>query len=251
MSSMLSNSSNSSKKRKNISNYTIGNFHLELHKLAMAESITKDMLQNQMTQHGLGTGIYGFVDFSKKNKSANDYKSDGYVLTEFEITKPVELKNISIVDGELCSDLGNFTWLSTNLNILCNELYTKKCSINPENIEEIFTKNYFFPNENNFYDGIPNLPINMDDIIWVVSSFLNDYNYLQSLNEENESYVLMPINYLLYHYGFDGVYNKCDDTGRTGSVKYFFFNEYSSRGYRSASKRREPMKGKLIFLHQI
>ena len=239
------------KKQKIIPNYTIGNYHLGTLELAMAESIPFNTLQNQMTQHGLGTGIYGFVDFSEENPNTYSYKLEGYIQTEFELANPIVLEKISIVDGEQYSDLGNFTWLSTNLNIVCFELNCKEKSINQQNIIEIFTKNYFFPNEENNYDGIPNLSINIEDIIWVVMSFLHDYNYLQSLGENNESYVLMPINYLLYLYGFDGVFNKCDDSGRTGSVKYFFSNEYNSRGFRPEFKKREPLNGKLIFLHQI
>ena len=42
--------------------YEITNFHLSGTILAMAEAITKESLHSQMTQHGLGTGIYGFID---------------------------------------------------------------------------------------------------------------------------------------------------------------------------------------------
>lgn len=241
----------SNKKRKMMPKCKIGNYHLGSFELATAECITFNTLQNQMTQHGLGTGIYGFVDFSEENPHIYTYKLEGYVQTEFELENPVVLEKISIVDGEQYSDLGNFTWLSTNLNIVCFELNSKEKSINRQNIIEIFNKNNFFPNEENYYDGIPNFSITIEDIIWVVKSFLHDYNYLQSLGEKNESYVLMPINYLLYYYGFDGVFNKCDDSGRTGSVKYFFSNEYNSRGFRPEFKKREPLNGKLIFLHLI
>jgi hypothetical protein len=240
-----------SKKRKMTSNYTIGNYHLSLFPLAMAESITIDTLQNQMTQHGLGTGIYGFIDPSEKNPHTYTYRLDGYELTNFELTNPIVLEKTFIIDGEHYSDLGNFTWLSINLNILCFELNREKKVISQENIEEIFTRNYFFPNENNFYEGIPNFPITLDDIIWVVRSFLHDYNYLQSLDRENESYLMMPINYLAYLYSFDGVINKCDDSGRSGSVKYFFANEHNARGYRPEFKKRDPLAGKLIFMHKL
>lgn len=240
-----------SKKRKMTSNYTIGNYHLSLFPLALAESITKNTLQNQMTQHGLGTGIYGFIDPSEKNPYTYTYRLDGYELTEFELTNPIVLEKTFIIDGEHYSDLGNFTWLSTNLNIVCTELDKKKKQITKENITEIFKKNYFFPNEDNFYEGIPNLLISLDVIVWVVKSFLHDYNYLQSLDTENESYVMMPINYLAYYYGFDGILNHCDDSGRTGSIKYFYANKYNSRGYRPEFKKRSPLGGKLIFLHSL
>lgn len=77
---------------------------------------------------------------------------------------------------------------------------------------------------------------------------VKDYNYLMELEKAKEHYVLMPINYLLYLFGFDGIINKCDDSGRTGSVKYFFDNQYGSRGYRPNFKRSKPLGGRLIFL---
>jgi len=113
---------------------------------------------------------------------------------------------------------------------------------------EILAKNYFFPNSDGFFEGIPNVTINPDDLLWVVKSFLQDYNKLMNSEKENEHYVLMPINYLLYLFKFDGIINKCDDTGRTGSIKYFFDNEYGTRGYRPNYKKRIPLLGKLIFL---
>jgi hypothetical protein len=240
-----------SKKRKVIPHYTIGNYHLNLYPLAMAESITTNTLQSQMTQHGLGTGIYGFVDPTESNPHTHTYRLDRFELTEFELINPIVLEKTFIIDGEQYSDLGNFTWLSTNLNMLCAELVNYKKQITKANIEEIFTKNYYFPNDDGDYEGIPNLPVSLDVIVQVVNTFANDYNYLQSLGKENESYVMMPINYLAYRYGFDGVLNKCDDSGRSGSVKYFFSNEYSARGYRPEFKKRIPLTGKLIFLHGI
>ena len=238
------------KKRRQNENVTIGNYHLDETELAMAESITKNTLQTQMTQHGLGTGIYGFVDYSENNNGTAIYKTGNYVLSLFELSNPVILHKKYMLDGEEHSDLGNFTWLSTNLNIVCYELYMNKKEINKDNIIEIFSKNYFFPNQYDFYEGVPNCLVSIDDILQTVILFLNDYNYLMSLDINDEFYVCMPINYLLHFYNFDGVINKCDDSGRTGSVKYFFNNEYNSRGYRFKFKKRVPLVGSLIFLHE-
>ena len=64
----------------------------------------------------------------------------------------------------------------------------------------------------------------------------------------------MPINYLARVKNYDGVINKIDDSGRTGSVKYFFneidmhnYGIFGARGYRPEFKRREPLRGHLIF----
>lgn len=241
------------KKQKVTTSYVIGNYHLSSTELAMAEAIVSNTLQSQMTQHGLGTGIYGFIDYSESNSSTQNYKFDVYELTQIELINPVILENSTIIDGEIYSDLGNFSWLSMNLNILCFEIFNKKKDIIESNIIEILTQNNFFPNEKNYWDGIPNVPITIGDIVWVVKSFLQDYSHLEMLNDDDENYVLMPINYLLYSYGFDGILNKCDDTGRTGSVKYFFpiqdqKNQIKARGYRPNFKRREPLRGNLIFL---
>jgi hypothetical protein len=68
---------------------------------------------------------------------------------------------------------------------------------------------------------------------------------------EEENYIFMPINYLAYLKGYDGVLNKNDDSGRTGPIKYCFGREYEhcqyARGFRPEFKRREPLRGRVIF----
>ena len=227
--------------------YTIGNFHLETAELAMAESISSQTLQEHMTQHCLGTGIYGFVNSDDSNPNTQIYKLDEYVLTEIVLNNPVILEKNIVIDGEKYSDLGIFTWFSMHLNLLCVKLYNTNKDANEDSITEFFEKHGFEKNSNNGWAGIPNLSIGNNDIIWVTNTFLSDYKHLMTLSKKTESYVLMPINYLLYRYGFDGILNKCDDSGRTGSVKYFFNNEYGARGYRPQFKNREPLNGNLIF----
>ena len=256
----------SSKIYKVTSNYIIGKYQQGNgdSELAMTETITFNTLQNKITHCGFGTGIYGFVNYEETKNYTHTYNVNGvnnsgsldllenlnkFNITHFELKNPVILEKLTIDGNEEYSDLGHFNWLLTNLNMLCYELYNNKKSINEQNIIEIFNKNNFFQNTHNCYEGIPNVSITINDIIWVVRSFLHDYNYLMTLNEQTEYYMLMPINYLMYRYEFDGIFNKCDDSGKTSSVKYFFSNDFSNRGFRSKFKRRKPLGGNLIFLH--
>lgn len=227
--------------------YTIGNFHLETTELAMAESISSQTLQEQMTQHCLGTGIYGFVNSDDSNPNTKIYKLNKYVLTKIVLNNPLILEKNIVINGETYSDFGVFTWFSMHLNSLCVELYNTNKNADEDIITNFFEKYGFEKNSNNGWVGIPNLSIGNNDIIWVTNTFLSDYKHLMTLDKKTESYVLMPINYLLYRYGFDGILNKCDDSGRSGSVKYFFNNEYGARGYQPKFKKREPLNGNLIF----
>ena len=111
---------------KMIPNYIIGNYHLESFELSMAESITICSLDSQITQHVLGTGMCWFVDFSTKKLYIYTYTSNGYKLTKFELTNPVILEKVWFVYGEQYSDLGNFTWLSININIVFSELISRR-----------------------------------------------------------------------------------------------------------------------------
>jgi hypothetical protein len=78
--------------------YEITNFHLTDTILAMAEAITKGSLRSQMTQHGLGTGIYGFIDPTVQG--AQDYNRDGYERTTIKIDNPLVLENTYLTDDE-------------------------------------------------------------------------------------------------------------------------------------------------------
>ena len=85
-------------------------------------------------------------------------------------------------------------------------------------------------------------------IVKSIYNFLSDYEHL--MISDGEDYIFMPINYLLFEYGYDGIYNKNGDIASKGSVKYFFDGIYPARGYIATYKKREPMKGKLIFRFQ-
>ncbi len=229
----------------------ITNYHLKSTELAMAEAITNGTLSSQMTQHCLGTGIYGFINNSNSNKSTFNYKLPGYIPTQFEIFNPIILSNTYKEDGEKRTDLNDFTWFSMNLNLLCNDLYTNKKEANIQNIFNIFQTYNIYPidDNNEKYKLTSYLNINISDISYMITFFLLDYEYLISIGEF-ENYILMPINYILFNLGYDGIYNLNDDTGTTGSVKYFFDGTIA-RGYRANMKKRSSLDGHLIFLGKI
>ena len=237
----------------------IGNFHQKDTELAMAEAITHNSLSSQMTQHGLGTGVYGFINYDKITDGNGNYNNDKNELSLFNIKKPVILQNNWNEDGEARDDLANFTSLSTRLNILCDEIFKNNLSITDDIIISILRANYLFSKENDgkiYYDGIPNEPVFIGDIVKIVTLFLRDYNILLQTSKESENYIMMPINYLLYSKGYDGIFNKNDDSGRTGSIKYFYgeykkFNINGARGYKPEFKKREPLHGELIFLENF
>lgn len=85
------------KKRKIISSSFIGNYHLASTELAMAEAITYNSLQTQITQHGLGTCVYGFIDYSENNINTKNYKLNGWELTKIGLVNPLILKKKKIL----------------------------------------------------------------------------------------------------------------------------------------------------------
>lgn len=231
---------------------TITNYHLSSVELAMAEAITKNTLSNQMTQHGLGTGVYGFIDSTEHNKSTIIYKKPGYVPTLLKILNPLVLSNTYYEDGETRTDLNDFTWFSMQLNMLCENLYENNLEASIQNILCIFRTNNFYPSDdNNKYFKITSTKnVKITDISYMLTFFLLDYKYLMSMNNNNENYILMPINYILFYLGYDGIYNINDDSGRTGSVKYFFDGTIA-RCYRPNMKHSPPLTGNLQFLGTI
>jgi len=136
-----------------------------------------------------------------------------------------------------------------NLNFLCNYFYKNKLEPSENLVKNLLQKNGVY-DENNMYKLTLTVLVTINEILQVIFLFLNDYNILIShTNKDEEYYLLSPINYLMFIKGYDGVYNVNDDTGRTGSVKYIFDGSYGARGYRPEFKRRETLKGSLIFMH--
>ena len=81
--------------------YYIINFHKNDTVLAMAEAITKGNLADKMTSHGLGTGIYGFINASTENSGTSGYSDrEDYSQTSISMTNPLILENIYILNDE-------------------------------------------------------------------------------------------------------------------------------------------------------
>lgn len=216
----------------------------------MAEVIPHGKLKESMTNHGLGSGFYGFIDISEKNTRVGLYKNGSYETKEFIIKNPLILqKNDKIdEDDEIISDNVRISRLSHALNHICYHIIYNNIQIDEINIEKInnILKSYqlYYPNMLITDSFSPSL----HDIIKSTILFTMDYKKLMLTKSSDEHYVLMPINYLLYLHGYDGIYNLGGDVASRGSVKYFYDNQYLCRGYPVSYKTRIPMKGELIFL---
>ena len=85
----------------------------------------------------------------------------------------------------------------------------------------------------------------------ILNYSISYYTYIKNIDFDKideEHYILMPINYLLYNYDFDGIYNIGANQANRGSVKYFFNGKHPSRGFSSDYKVKPgPLKGNLIF----
>lgn len=226
----------------------IFHFHHKDSRIAMAEAITVSSLKDQMTSHGLGTGIYGFVNIDPRvNPDSLIYNKAPNVKSIFTIKNPIILERKWEEDGEIRTDLDNFTWLSMHLNSLATHLYTMREPITSEAVRHFLTLSHLYPNEDGTYEGIPNTIITLEDIVNIITIFIHDYNVLMHHKIEEENYVLMPINYLAYLYGFDGVFNKVNDIASVGSIKYIFDGSVGARGFLPKYKRPALLIGKLIF----
>ena len=207
---------------------------------SVSEVISHGDLQSQMTSHGLGSGIYGFID----PKNAKSYGN-------FSINSPINIDNCLKLTrqwnddyGEKYSEFGNFQMLSIMMNELCNNIYNKK---------NIDIKNQLLEvgviNEKDKIHNISGLSeITLDEIIINIKLFLTDYTILMTTNPSDEHYIVMPINYLLYG-KYDGIYNKIEDSGNSGSVSYVFPYK-NARSFKS-NKKSKILKGNLIFHEKL
>lgn len=219
-----------------------------LYEDACAEVIPHGKLKETMTNHGLGSGYYGFIDISDKNTRVGLYRDDIYDKKTFEIKNPLILQKNDIFDeeGEIISDNIRFSRLSHALNYICYYVVShdiKSIDLTIDIIKNIL-KSYpiYFLNK-----VTETFSPKLSDILSVTKSFTSDYYNLMKTNPNDECYVYMPINYLLYLYGYDGIYNLGGDVASKGSVKYIFNNSCLCRGYPVNFKTRHPMLGKLIF----
>ena len=203
-----------------------------------SEVITRGDLKEQMTSHGLGSGIYGFLD----KKNCGSYCHHKFIA-EQEMKNCLVVKKVQNDDGEERTELNNFTWLSTSLNEIAYYIYNNKISNINNYIEKTLTDKLVL--HKNKILGIDELNIiSLQNIITSVLSFLNDYKLLMATKPEEEHYIVMPINYLLYHV-YDGICNYNDDSGKTGSV-FYNFPYRNARSY-VASKKSHILIGRLIF----
>lgn len=227
--------------------YVIVNYYKKKYTRSMAEMIPRGKLKSVMTSHGLGSGFYGFIDPDKiPYEKISLYKNPESEPMDFILYNPLILEeNIRMEDFEPRSDNDRFTAISTQINNIVNTIYTEYISMNkPYDINEIIIKEFEF---------IPlqitrTFKIDIEKIIKSIKEFLVDYKLLMETQIDEEYYVFMPINYLLYNYNFDGIYNIGGNQSNRGSVKYFFNQKHPARGFSSDFKAKAgPLKGNLIF----
>jgi hypothetical protein len=241
------------KNQKGGQKYEIYNFRPDGAEAIMAEVITYSNLQAKMTSHGLGSGVYGFIN--PDNGTASNYSISGNKAYKIELNNPLILgDNKEIIDGDIkINDISVFQEFSSYLNRLCFYLFDKKKDITDENIKD-YTRdeknNEFIELDDvNGYKLTLNKFVSLEIVKKTITQFLSDYASLETINtkENNKNYVLMPINYIMEYYGFDGIINKEGDTGNEGSVKYFFDNTIKARGYVASQKKEISIAGRLIF----
>ena len=207
---------------------TIINF-TEFENLSTSEVIAHGELSEQMTQHGLGSGIYGFIDKSNSGQYGN-YKYETNII----------MNNCVIIDSKY--KLGKFIQLSTAINKICFEVYT----LLSQNRDAVF--DMFIPQITAVIEPIEVTAVmqqlTIEIIIIGIMRFINDYSALMSYSSEGENYIVMPINYLLEGL-YDGIYNPQSDNPANGSVAYIYTNP---RSYKRAFGRPDgaTLKGRLI-----
>jgi hypothetical protein len=223
--------------------YQITNFYNEKYTRTIAEVIPHGKLKEQMTNHGLGSGLYGFIDVNQKKESIKIYNRNGNTPMQFIMKNPL------ILNGE-----HNFYIFSTCLNSVIANLYNSLQTQTPLHAKT-YTKEtislaldsckyYSFEDEKITENFTPT----KESLIRCITNFLSDYDKLMETDKDEENYVFMPINYVLDYYGFDGIYNISDDGASRGSVCYKFDEKYKVRGYPATFKQRIPLKGKLFYL---
>jgi len=218
---------------------TIINFTKYEH-ISTSEVIAHGQLQEHMTQHGLGSGIYGFLnEINAGSYMYNEYK------TPIEINNCLKLEEQWYQDGEIISELTRFTNLSMKLNEICFKLYeliiTEKEQFNFDDYSPTIISLF-----EHLVVGIKGLSIlTSERIIYSIKTFLTDYIMLMNTNPLEEDYIVMPINYLLYGL-YDGICNSIDDSGKTGSVSYIYTNPRSyKRSF--AGEKIKSLRGNRIF----
>ena len=163
--------------------YTI--HHFFVHKKHASEALKKGTLSSQMTQHCLGTGVYGFIN---PLENANNYYSQKELILDHPLILETE------------TQYNDFVWFMMHIN--------KYVYFSYHNIQMF---------GNIFDEIIPNdFNLTKEEIIKRIEKFNNDYDSLK----ENEM-MPMPTNYL-FQPTYDGIYNMGNDSAAAGSVKFIF-----------------------------
>ena len=190
--------------------YSITNFS-NYPTLSASEVIGAGEIQSQMTSHGLGSGIYGFID--KSNSLTSFYHS-------YKCQKTIYMKNPYIIRTK--EHLSNFSFFSTIFNNVVKELCEN--NVSDEQIIDYFESNGFEMSESQIisFDESNNKIMLFESfgfgkLLEKIKHFVSDYKLLMANPKDN--FIIMPINYLLAGL-HDGIYNLANDTANAGSVIY-------------------------------
>jgi hypothetical protein len=201
--------------------------------LSASEVISVGDLQSQMTSHGLGSGIYGFINHS--NAESTLYHS-------YTFKTVIQMINPYIIETK--EHLSCFSFFSTILNNVVFKIKNK--SLKPSEVLEIFEENGFYCSDSSISSfneiDVPVVlfsSIGKFKLLDAIQRFITDYILLESITENN--FIVMPINYLL-HGLYDGIYNLANDTANGGSV-YF---DYSNPRSFIATKKSTILTGCLL-----
>ena len=217
--------------------YQITNYFNDSYVRTIAEVIPHGKLKDQMTNHGLGSGFYGFIDVNPEKESIKLYNTCGNTPVQFHMKNPL------ILQGD-----HNFYIFSTSLNSIITDIY--KAITDTKLTDDLILshldgfKYYSFEEESVTETFKPSKEI----LVKSIKNFLLDYEKLMKTDKDEENYIFMPINYIMDACGFDGVYNISGDYASRGSVCYKFDRKHQVRGYPVTFKHREPLKGNLIYL---
>ena len=181
--------------------------------LSTSEVVTKGDLQSQMTSHGLGSGVYGFIDLS--NRLDSPYSGCKHSTAIYmEIPYIIKTKQ----------HLSCFSFFSTILNSTVKKLYDT--GISETEIINEFESNGFEITDASIssYDEDENKILLFNSIgnvklLRSIHNFIADYKVLETGGSDD--FIVMPINYL-FHNVYHGIYNLANDTANAGSVCYTY-----------------------------
>lgn len=201
--------------------------------LSTSEVISRGDLKSHMTSHGLGSGIYGFIN--PLNSSTSLYKS-------------CKNKTLITMDSpyiiSTTNHLSCFSFFSTILNEVVSEIKDNICKIGDvvdkfESFGFEFTDSSIVGYDEDYNRILLFESIGRTKLLYSIEKFIDDYNLLETMTGDN--YIVSPINYLL-HGLYDGIYNEANDTASVGSVKYIYTNPRSF----IASKKSTLLSGYLL-----